>query len=66
MIIHLNGNEVVVRELMTIAAVVAEQKLDPLSVVVEQNMHIVRRENWDTTVVGNGDQIELLSFVGGG
>ena len=41
-------------------------ELDPRMVVVEQNREIVRRPELANTPVHEGDQIELVHFVGGG
>lgn len=35
-------------------------------VAVELNKEVVRRQDWETTVVGNDDHIEIVHFVGGG
>lgn len=40
--------------------------LDPRAVVVELNRQIVRRDALDGTPVRDGDQVELVHFVGGG
>lgn len=41
-------------------------KLDPRSVVVELNREIVRRPSLGETALHDGDQVELVHFVGGG
>lgn len=41
-------------------------ELDPRMVVVEHNREIVRRPALGETVVRDGDQVELVHFVGGG
>lgn len=35
-------------------------------VAVELNRSIVRRRDWDRTIVPGGAQIEIVEFVGGG
>ena len=40
--------------------------LDPRMVVVEHNREIVRRPELGNRTVNDGDQIELVHFVGGG
>ena len=35
-------------------------------VAVELNRNIVRRSDWDATVVGPGATLEIVQFVGGG
>ncbi len=41
-------------------------ELDPRMVVVEHNRTIVRRPALGETVVHDGDEVELVHFVGGG
>lgn len=41
-------------------------ELDPRAVVVEHNREIVRRPQLDQHTVHEGDQVELVHFVGGG
>jgi len=41
-------------------------ELDPGAVVVEHNRTIVRRSHLSEHTVDEGDQIELVHFVGGG
>jgi thiamine biosynthesis protein ThiS len=35
-------------------------------VAVELNRQIVRREAWESTLVNDGDRLEIVHFVGGG
>ncbi len=41
-------------------------ELDPRMVVVEHNRSIVRRPQLQATPLADGDQVELVHFVGGG
>lgn len=34
--------------------------------IVEQNRDVVKKEDYASTVVGAGDQFEIVHFVGGG
>jgi thiamine biosynthesis protein ThiS len=40
--------------------------LDPQTVVVELNRNIVRRAAFADTPLNDGDEVELVHFVGGG
>jgi thiamine biosynthesis protein ThiS len=40
--------------------------LPPQRIAVEVNKTIVRRRDWPTTALKDGDQIEIVHFVGGG
>jgi len=35
-------------------------------VAIEINNNVVRRADWPETVIGEGDKIEVVHFVGGG
>ena len=35
-------------------------------VAVELNRQVVRRQDWETTIVHDDDKIEVVHFVGGG
>ena len=39
---------------------------NPQHVLAELNGSIIAKENWSTTVLKDGDTIELVTFVGGG
>ena len=51
---------------VTILDLVQELALDPRKVAVERNLEIVPRSLHATTVLAEGDRIELVVFVGGG
>ncbi|MDI1326281.1 MAG: sulfur carrier protein ThiS [Brevundimonas sp.] len=63
--IQVNG-EVREVEAGTILALVEELGLDVRKVAVERNLEIVPRSLHGTTVLAEGDRIELVQFVGGG
>ena len=50
----------------TIAAMLRELGIDPKRVAVERNLSIVPRSTLDEVEVENGDQFEIVHFVGGG
>ncbi len=50
----------------TIAEYLAATKYDPKRIAVERNGEIVPKAQYPTTVLQNGDSIEVVSFVGGG
>ncbi len=50
----------------TVADLVAAMELKGDRVAVEQNGEIVRRPDWNTAVVSEGDRFEVVHFVGGG
>jgi sulfur carrier protein len=50
----------------TISELISQKGLNPLTVIVELNAKIVRRESWEGTDLAENDKIEILNFVGGG
>lgn len=39
---------------------------NPLTVAVERNQNILSRSQWDNIFVNDGDNFEVVMFVGGG
>ncbi|WP_374598765.1 sulfur carrier protein ThiS [Sphingosinicella sp.] len=50
----------------SIAALVAELDLDPKAVAVERNLEIVPKSAYADVALADGDQLEIVHFVGGG
>jgi len=50
----------------TVADLVAALNLKPQQVAVERNKQIVRRDDHAATALANGDQVEVVTFFGGG
>jgi thiamine biosynthesis protein ThiS len=50
----------------TLEALIAALEMKQDRIAVERNGEIVRRTEWATTVVENGDRFEIVHFVGGG
>ena len=50
----------------TIAAMLRELGIDPARVAVERNLAIVPKSTLDEVPVADGDQYEIVHFVGGG
>jgi thiazole synthase len=64
--IRVNGEPHEVAGPMTLSDLLAELQIDPRRVAVEHNLTIVRRERYGTTTIEEGDEIEIVNFVGGG
>ena len=63
--IRVNGDEREISAGETIAALVAHYNLTPDKVAVELNRRLVRTEKYDTAL-NEGDEVEIVTFVGGG
>lgn len=63
--IKLNG-DLRETEAASLGQLVSHHKLDPEAIVIELNGTITRKEFWGSTPLNNGDQVEIVAFVGGG
>lgn len=61
-----NGKEMAVRDGITLEELILELQLNPDTVVAECDSHIVLREEYAQTTLGEGAVLELIRFVGGG
>ena len=66
MTITLNGDAYSVPGSLTITELLARLEIDPRRVAVERNLIVVKRAEYATTHVLEGDEIEIVNFVGGG
>ena len=64
--IRLNGEPRDLPGPLSVAALLAFLEIDPRRVAVERNIEVVKRQAYDTTTVQDGDEIEIVNFVGGG
>jgi thiamine biosynthesis protein ThiS len=64
--VRINGEERRVAGSTSIAALIAELGLDARRVAVERNLEIVPRSTFGQVEVEDGDQYEIVHFVGGG
>ena len=64
--IILNGEPYALPGGATITVLLAGLDIDPRGVAVERNFVVVKRDAYPATPVEDGDQIEIVNFVGGG
>ncbi|PGZ95312.1 thiamine biosynthesis protein ThiS [Bacillus pseudomycoides] len=65
--LKINGKQVdVPREVKTVADLLVHLGLEMKIVVVERNQDILQKDDHQDTSVFDGDQIEIVTFVGGG
>ena len=62
----INGNVREFSEPLSLQALIQQLGMKTDRVAVELNRDIVSRENWDETMLANGDRLEIVHFVGGG
>ncbi len=63
--ITLNGEQIATAG-QTLHEMVLEKGFNPDTVIAEVNLQLIKKEDWQQTVLAEGDTVELLSFVGGG
>jgi thiamine biosynthesis protein ThiS len=64
--ITLNGDPYDLEQPVSVQELLERLNIDPRRVAVEHNMVIVKRHAFAATLVGDGDQVEIVNFVGGG
>ena len=64
--ITLNGDAHELAGPLTVTELLARLEIDPRRVAVEHNLVVVKRDLFDRTTVSEGDEIEIVNFVGGG
>ena len=62
----INGVEESVENGTTIFSYLDSKGYNKASVIVEYNFTILKSELWEETTINDKDNIEILSFVGGG
>jgi sulfur carrier protein len=64
--IILNGEPFTVDAPLTISELLARLEIDPRIVAVEHNLTIIKRDRHAWTTINEGDEVEVVRFVGGG
>jgi sulfur carrier protein len=64
--ITLNGDPYTLPGPLTIADLLARLEIDSRRVAVERNLVVIKRDRYAMTTIGEGDEIEIVNFVGGG
>jgi len=64
--IHLNGERFEAADAITVHDLLDQLRVDRDRVAVEHNRSIVKRAEFAQTVLRDGDNVEIVTFVGGG
>jgi thiamine biosynthesis protein ThiS len=64
--ILLNGDPFELEGPVSISSLLAQLDIDARRVAIEHNLVVLKRAAFETTSVREGDQIEIVNFVGGG
>ncbi len=66
MVIRINGKESEVASEISVAQLLEHLEIRPGRVVVELNAEVVSRDAHGDTQLKDGDEVEIVQFVGGG
>jgi thiamine biosynthesis protein ThiS len=64
--IRLNGEPHEIAGPLAVSGLLETLGIDPRRVAVEHNLVVVKKDAYSSTVVNEGDEIEIVNFVGGG
>ena len=64
--IQINGELREFSDGLTVEALISTLGLEPTRVAIELNQNVVRRHDWQATVLQPEDRVEIVHFVGGG
>jgi thiamine biosynthesis protein ThiS len=64
--IRLNGEPKELPAPLTVTQLLEQLAVDPRRVAVEHNLTIIKRDRQGATMINEGDEVEIVNFVGGG
>ena len=64
--IRVNGDWAEHEDGLSVAGLLEAMSLEPLRVAVERNQQLVRRAEHAETQLADGDELEIVTLVGGG
>ncbi len=64
--IIINGEKKEFGKEITVSELLEQLNIDPRKIAVERNQHLIRRQNFPEAVLNEGDEVEIINFVGGG
>ena len=64
--ITLNGDTHEVAGPLTVTELLAQLHIDARRGAVEHNLVVLKREAFQATMIREGDEVEIVNFVGGG
>jgi sulfur carrier protein len=64
--ITLNGEPHELPGPLSVTELLTRLQIDPRRVAIELNLTVLKRSTFDSRVLREGDQVEIVNFVGGG
>jgi thiamine biosynthesis protein ThiS len=65
-LITLNGEHYEIDRPLSVIELLTRLDIDPRRVAIEHNLAIIKRHTFSDVIVGDGDTVEIVNFVGGG
>lgn len=66
MTITLNGDPHELQAPLSVSALLQQLDVDARRVAVELNLAVVKKAAYDASLIKDGDEVEIVNFVGGG
>lgn len=66
LLIQVNGDRREVKEDLSLLELIVILNLRSEQIAIELNQTVVRRSQWQATVLQEADKVEIVHFVGGG
>jgi len=66
MTIQLNGDPHEIPGPLSVSALLEQLEIDARRVAVELNLDVVKKTAYDSSLIDEGDEVEIVNFVGGG
>jgi len=64
--VFVNGEEKDLSDATSLSELITALDLPVARIAIELNREVVRRSDWGSTMLNDGDRIEIVHFVGGG
>ncbi len=64
--VKINGQDMDIRDEITVRELLRELKIEDKTMAVAINLQVVKKEDWDSRKIKENDRVEFLTFVGGG
>jgi sulfur carrier protein len=64
--VFVNGEEKDLSSATSLSELITALDLPVARIAIELNREVVRRSDWGSTMLNDGDRIEIVHFVGGG
>ncbi len=64
--IIINGEEKEINSDISIDKLIEVLNIDSKKIAIECNLEIIPRSEYSTTIISDGDKLEIVHFIGGG